>query len=280
MSNPVKEKISTDLKQAKEVGQLRTDRIREIVQAAVSQVASELKTGSSELRSLVKDAFTSAISGVQESGEHLRDDVNASVEGVIDGISRARQAKISETELEVKRLQAQLDAEEDQLDKDVEEGLEGLKEASQDMSAEVREQIEQTIETIRNSEEVGLLKKRYAQLQTQAAILRANLAARSESYYDRAQDHLEDAKTWYQQTRPKAEVAKEQADQKVTELEDKLGEAGSALAKRERQVRGLLRDLLKQATDSLRDGDKDPAKRPIADVPPARQIEIDLDETR
>ena len=279
MSNPVKEKISTDLKQAKEVGQLRTDRIREIVQAAVSQVASELKTGSSELRSLVRDAFTSAISGIQESGEHLKDDVTASIEGVIDGISRAQQTKISETEAEVKRLQAQLDQEEDQLDKDVEEGLAGLKEASQDMSAEVREQIEQAIDTLRNSEEVSLLKKRYAQLQTQAAILRANLAARSESYYDRAQDHLEDAKTWYQQARPKAEAAKEHTDQKFTELEDRLGEAGSALAKKERQVRSLLRDLLKQATDSLRDGDKETVKRPLADLPPARQIEIDLDET-
>ncbi|MBC7825372.1 MAG: histidine kinase, partial [Candidatus Parcubacteria bacterium] len=97
-------------------------------------------------------------------------------------------------------------------------------------------------------------------------------------YYDRAQDHLEDAKTWYQQARPKAEVAKEQADQKVSELEDKLGEAGSALAKRERQVRSLLRDLLKQATDSLRDGDKETAKSSIADIPPTKRIDIDRDE--
>jgi hypothetical protein len=118
---------------------------------------------------------------------------------------------------------------------------------------EVREQIDHAIATVRDSEEAALLKKRYAQLQAQAAILRANLSARSEEYYDRAQGHLEDAQRWYRQARPQAEAMKEQADQKAVEMDTRIGEAGTALAKRERQVRRLLRDLLHQAGEMLKE---------------------------
>jgi hypothetical protein len=84
--------------------------------------------------------------------------------------------------------------------------------------------------------------------------VRANLAARTEAYYDKAQDHLDDAKTWYSKARPKAEELKGQADQNTAKLEQQLAEAGSALAKREKRVRNLLGDLLRSASDSLRDG--------------------------
>lgn len=267
MANSVKEKISTDLKQAKDVGQLRADRIREIVRSAIAQVLSEFKEGSGEIRSLVKDAFSGAVSSIQESGTHAKEEITASVEGVIEGISRARQQRISETEAEVKRLQAQLEAQEEELEQDVEAGLVGLQEAGRDMSTEVREQVDRAIDAIRNSEEVALLKKRHAQLQAQMAILRANLAARGGDSYDRAQAHLDDAKRWYGQARPKAEELKGQADQKLTDLDHKIGEAGTALARREQHVRQVLRDLLRQATDLLKEGDHEP-KRSTEKLPP------------
>jgi len=61
MSTPVKDKLSTDLKQVKEVGKLRSDRVRDIVRSAVAQVAAEFKEGSRDFRSIVKDVFSSAI---------------------------------------------------------------------------------------------------------------------------------------------------------------------------------------------------------------------------
>ncbi|MBW4537882.1 MAG: apolipoprotein A1/A4/E family protein [Myxacorys chilensis ATA2-1-KO14] len=272
MANSVKEKISSDLKQVKEVGQLRRDRIRDIIQGAISQVMSEVKGGSGEVRSIVKDAFSSAIEGIQENSSHAKEEVSASVEGVIEGISHARHKRISETESELNRLQAQLDQQEGELEQDVEAGLAGLKEAGKDLSAEMREQIDHAIETIRNSEEAYLLKQRYAQLQAQMSILRANLAARSEVYYDRAQGHLEDAKRWYDQARPQAEVAKAKADQKAEEFDARLGEAGTALARRERQVRQLLRDLLKQAGEMLKDDHSETKdERPVAELPSSNQ---------
>ncbi|NTW19787.1 MAG: histidine kinase, partial [Nostocales cyanobacterium W4_Combined_metabat2_030] len=44
----IKEQIQLDLHQAKEKGQLKAERIREIVKSAVSQVGSEFKEGSHE----------------------------------------------------------------------------------------------------------------------------------------------------------------------------------------------------------------------------------------
>jgi hypothetical protein len=227
MSNSVKEKISTDLKQVQEVGKARSHRIREIVQTAVFQIFSEVKSGSGDIRAIVQD--------------------------VVEGISIARQQRIAETEAEIKRLQAQIDEQEDELEQEVETGIAAVKDAGQSLSSDVQEQIDRAIATVRDSEEAALLRKRYAQLQAQAAILRANLAARSEEYYDRAQGHLEDAQRWYRQARPKAEAMKEQADQKAVEMDNKIGEAGTALARRERQVRQLLRDLLHQAGELLKE---------------------------
>jgi uncharacterized coiled-coil protein SlyX len=278
MPNSVKEKISSDLKQVKEVGQLRSDRIRDIIQSAISQVMSEVKGGSGDVRSLVRDAFSAAVQSIQENGSQVKEEVTASVEGVLEGISRARHRQIAETEAEVNRLQAQLDEQEGKLEQDVEEGLAGLKEAGKELSTEVRDQIEHAIDAIRNSEEATLLKRRYAQLQAQAAILRANLAARSEDYYDRAHGHLEDAKRWYDQARPQAEITKAKADQKVEEFDAKLGEAGTALARRERKVRQLLKDLLKQATDVLKD-DRSETKHSTQDRSVAREIPISGKET-
>lgn len=267
MSNPIKERITTDLKQVKEVGQVRTDRVREIIRSAASQLASELKAGSGELRGLVKDIFSSAISGVQTTGNEAKEEVTAMVEGIVDGISSARQSAIAKTEAEVKQLQAKLAQEEEDLEQQVENSLAGIREAGEEAPANIQAQIDEAIDAIKNSEEVFLLKRRYAQLQAQAAILRANLAAQSETYYDRAREHLEDAKGWYSQARPKAEQAKDQADEQFAQLDAKLGEAGTALAQRERRVRQILSDLLHRAAEVLKDDPK--PSTPTSKLPPA-----------
>jgi len=186
----------------------------------------------------------------------------------VDGITSARQQKIAETEAEVKRLQTKLSAQQEELEQEITTGLEGVQEAANTAPAKIKELVEEAVATFQNSEEASLLKKRYAQLQAQAAILRATLAARSESYYDQAQGHLDEAKHWYSQARPKAEAAKGQADQKFAQLEQQIGEAGAALARREREVRKLLSALLQRASEAVKDDDQ-VGDRPTPQLPPA-----------
>ncbi|MFM6254282.1 MAG: hypothetical protein ACKPEQ_34945, partial [Dolichospermum sp.] len=54
------------LRQAKETGQLKSERIREIVKSAVSQVSYEFQEGSHELSNLVNDAVSTVIDNLQE----------------------------------------------------------------------------------------------------------------------------------------------------------------------------------------------------------------------
>ena len=61
MNKNIKEQIQLDLRQAKETGQLKSERIREIVKSAVSQVSSEFQEGSHELSNFVNDAVSTVV---------------------------------------------------------------------------------------------------------------------------------------------------------------------------------------------------------------------------
>jgi hypothetical protein len=253
MANNIKEQIQTDLQQAKSTGQLRVERIREIVKAAVSQVASEFKEGSGELRSIVKDAVSAVVENLQDKGGELKEEVTASIEGALEAVNSKRVAAITKTQEEVKQLQAKLDSEEEKLQQEVEGMLAEIQDTSKEKSASTKSAIESAINSIKDSEEVGLMKKRYAQLQAQLAIVRANLVARYGGRTEEVQSYLEDAKTWYNQARPQAEELVTQVGEKHSEVEAKLGEAGSAVARKERQLKRILRDLFLSAADFLKD---------------------------
>jgi len=259
MVRNIKEQIQTDLKQAKETGQLRTERIREIVKSAVSQVASEFKEGSVEIRSLVRDAVSAVIENFQEKGTEIKEEVTASIEGALEGVNRKRHENIIQTQSELQRLQAQLDSEEEQLQQDVDVILAEIQETGTGKTADTKNVIDSAVNAIKDSEEVSLLKKRYAQLQAQLAIVRANLAARYGGRSEEIQNYLNDAKTWYNQARPQAEVLATQVSQKRSQLEDKLGEAGTAIARKEHQIKQTLRELLLATADLFKE--KEPADK-------------------
>lgn len=266
MPNNIKQQIQADLQQAKETGQLRTDRIREIVKSAVSQVASEFKQGSSEVRSIVRDAVSAVIENFQEKGSELKekgselkDEVTASIEGALEGINSQRHENIAKTQTDIKRLQAQLDGEEEQLQQEVDVILAEIEETGKERPASTKTAIDSAVNAIKDSDEVGLLKKRYAQLQAQLAIVRANMAARYGGRNMEVQDYLDEAKHWYDKARPQAESMAAQVGEKRSQLEDQLGEAGTSLARKERQIKQTLRQLLLTAADLFKD--KQPADK-------------------
>lgn len=253
MTNPLKTQITEDLEKAKSEGKLRADRIREIVQSAVSQATSELKEGSGEIRLVVKDAVDTVIENLKEKGEEIKEEITASIEGAIQGISRSRRQSLAKTQAEVKQLQAQIDSEESEIEDQINIALKEIEETGNNSSGTTKTSIEAAINAMKNSEEVALMRKRYAQLQAQLAVLQANLAAR---YGERDEDvkrHLDDAKTWYDRTHIQAETTVEQVKQKRIEFENKLGEAGSALAQKEQRVKQLLKELWQTITDSSHD---------------------------
>ncbi|MGB7444576.1 MAG: histidine kinase [Coleofasciculaceae cyanobacterium] len=250
MSDSLKNKITSDLEKAKAEGQVRSERIREIVRDAIEQASAELKEGSTEIRSVVKSAVATVIDNFQEKGGEIKEEVTASLEGAIEAISRTRRQAIAKNQTEVKQLQAQIDSEEQELQAEIDGVLADVQETEQESQSAVKEAVESAIDTLKDTEEMALMRKRYAQLQTQIAILKANLSARYGERYEEVKHHLDDAQKWYEQAQPQAEVVAEQVKQKRSEFEEKLGKAGTALAKKEREVKQLLRELWKSITDT------------------------------
>jgi hypothetical protein len=261
MPKNIKEQITTDLQQVKETGQQRIERIREIVRAAVSGVIAEFKEGTSDFRLIVKDAVSAVVENVQEKGSEVKEEVTASIEGALEAVNHTRLEAMAKTQAELKQLQARLDSEEEQLQQDVDGILAEIEDTSKEKSTNTKTVIDSAVNAIKNSDEVALLQKRYAQLQAQLAIVRANLAARYGGRSEEVKDYLDEAKTWYNQARPQAEVLVTKVEEKHSQLDEKLGEAGSAIAQKERQVKQILKELLHTAADRFKERDKEPVSK-------------------
>lgn len=257
MNKNIKEQIQLDLRQAKETGQLKSERIREIVKSAVSQVSFEFQEGSHELSNLVNDAVSTVIDNLQEKSSEVKEGVVASIEGAMEAINLKKHSNIVQTQTEIKQLQAKLDQEEEKLQSEIEGIFTKIVETSQDKSVDTKTAINSAINSIKDkdSEEMAFLRKRYAQLQAQLAIVRANLFARYSGSDQEVQDYLTEAKQWYDKSHPQAESITLQVKEKYSLLEQKLAEAGSAIAKQERQLKQTLRELLLATADLFKDKD-------------------------
>ncbi len=249
MTDSVKDRITNDLQTAKSAGNLRAERIRDIVQSAVSQAVVELKEGSGEIRLVVQDAISAVIETLGEKGKAAKEDVTASIEGVLAGISEVRRDEIVQTQSQVQQLQAELDEAEDKLEIEVEEALTEIAATSEKTPSTLNVMIEEVIKAVKDREELDFFKQQYAKLKAQLAILDANLAARYGERYEEVKQHLEKAKILYDNAKVKmADGGVNPIEQKQVEFESKMGEVGAALASKEQKIKHLLKELWQTAT--------------------------------
>ena len=75
MNESRKEKILSNLKQAKETGQLKTESIRDIVRTAVSESVLEIKEGRAEISSLVQEAIAAVVEIFQDKEGEIKEQV-------------------------------------------------------------------------------------------------------------------------------------------------------------------------------------------------------------
>lgn len=102
---------------------------------------------------------------------------------------------------------------------------------------------------VRESEEMGLLRKRYTQLEAQASLLKARLATEKEATYDQAQAYLDEAKAWYARAK---EEAGEEVSQKIADIEKQIDDAKVTLKKKAKEARQEIADLLNRAADIVK----------------------------
>ncbi len=250
MSESRRNRIIADLKQAKQTGELKTEKIREIVRNAVSQtiseVTTEVKEGRGEITNLVQDAIAAIKETFQEKSGEVKEEVTASIQGAIDGMSEARRRKIAETQSEITTLEAQVVEVEQELQQDINDALADVKTQSDAEPDKIKQAIAEAVTNISNSEEFAILQKHYARLKAQTAVLQANLANRYGEQYEEVNKHLTEAKAWYEKAKEDPEVFTEPVKRKRAEFEEKLGTAGTAVARKEKQLKQLLQELWKE----------------------------------
>jgi hypothetical protein len=249
MSNSDKNRIIAALEKAKQEGQLRVEKIREIVKNAVSQSLLEEKEGRAEISSLMQDAVNATLETFQDKSGEIREEITATIEGAIEGIKSIRRQEIAGDREKIQQLEVKLDSDREQLQQEIDGALVKLKETQQERSEKVKAAVEEAINTVLNSEEVALLQKRYAQLKAQLAVVQANLAERYGDRYEEVKHYLDDAKTWYEKAKNDPEVFTDRVDRQRIEFEQKLGEAGVAIAQKEKQLKHILQELWKALTE-------------------------------
>jgi len=112
------------------------------------------------------------------------------------------------------------------------------------------ERIQASTKYVHDSEEAKLLKYRYGQLEAQAALLKANLAAKADASGKRAVAYLDESKAWYANVKAHAST---RGKTEISKMSTRIDEAKLAVERKDKQARAKLAGLLEQAAEIIRD---------------------------
>ncbi len=140
--NPVKDRISEELRMAKETGSITSEKIYDIVRKAVADVMSEGKGGAKEIQPIVKEALSAAVEGLRAAETDAAENIKAAVEGVVEGVRSHMDPNIDIIRKKICELETELEAEKAKLAQSVRDGLQGAKDAGETFSEDIRTQIE------------------------------------------------------------------------------------------------------------------------------------------
>ncbi len=242
MSEPIKQKINTNLEKVKGTGKLRVENIREIVRDAVALTIAELKEGSGEIGLIIKEAVSTMLADLRMREQHNPEEITASIEGAIEGGMHQRQQEIAQQRAKLQELQAQIDARQKRLDREIGEVLTDLDTDNHEDS--MKTAISTAIYTVRENQDSGVLQQQYLKLKSQLESLDEKLLAQYGDRYIEVKHKWENTKTWYEKTKIEAEASGTlPLHQKQLEIEHNFGELGKVVAQKETEVKERLQEL-------------------------------------
>jgi len=127
-----------------------------------------------------------------------------------------------------------------------------MKEAGEkldDLITHIGNQLQEYSTRTKESEEANLLRKRYAQLEAQAALLKAQLAASTKATIDESRAYLEEAKIWYSRAQAQGGEA---IDKTITDMGKRIDKVKIMLKKKEKDARHNLSELLIYASEIVK----------------------------
>ena len=249
MANHLQEQITVALDKVKEKGKNRTDKIKDIIQNAISESSTEIKSGSAEMRSIAQEAIAIVIETYKDKGEAVKEEITASIEGIVNAVHIKKRE-------EIKQLQDQVHDHEEVLSQEIEVILDDIQESSKHQTPDISLAIDSALTRIKNSEEISLLQKRYAQLKSQLALVQANLTERYGGQSEEIKKYLDEAKEWYEKAKESPEKVTDQLTEKQKEFEEKIGNIGTSAAQKEKEIQGILHDLWHTLADIFLDREK------------------------
>ncbi len=105
---------------------------------------------------------------------------------------------------------------------------------------------------LQDSDETRLMKKRYGQLEAQAALLKANLAARSDATSERTAAYLDESKAWYESLKVQAS---DRGNKELAKMSTRIDDTKQAMKRKDKQARTKLANLLEEAAEMIKDED-------------------------
>lgn len=246
MSTSVKEKITVDLQKAKSEGSLRAERIRDIVREAVSQAVAEIKAGSTEIRTIAKDAMAAVSDSFKASNQEA--EMTASIEGIVDGISQSSRDQIAEAQVQVDQLQAQISENEQTIETNVESAIVGISEATGEQTSPSFRSLVAAILTSLKEQQLARLQVQFAKLKEQLIKLDATLSNRYGDRYAGVKERMETAKGHYEEAKARVAAGEPNpVDQAQAELTEKASQAGAAVARIEELIKQRLKTFVQEA---------------------------------
>lgn len=111
------------------------------------------------------------------------------------------------------------------------------------------DQIEEYGQAVLDSDEAQLLQKRYAQLEAEAALLKAKAAEKVDDTGKLATSYLDEAKNWYAKAK---DNATEKWHQKLADLSTGIDDAKEVVTHKRGQAADVITNLAEQAADLVR----------------------------
>jgi len=178
MATLIKEKITADLQKAKAEGGLRVEKIREIFKTAVAQSIAEVKDGSGGVRAIAKDSMASVIDILNETGNNTQAEVNASVEGIVEGVQESNYNAA-----------------------DIGGALAEIEASGNQTSADMQSLMAAVLNALKCTKQYALLMERYVEVKTRLDSVDAQLAEKYGDRYQQVKQQLEKfwkiAKVWF-----------------------------------------------------------------------------------
>ena len=161
MLERMKKEISEDIKEIYSAGKMSTGEIKTIVENSVSKVVENSKRGAIDISDIAKEAILITTETLESVGSATKDNIQASVNGTIEGISKKSKESINKIDMELLKTKYKLQEQKDSLATNLKDGLNGAKEAAFTFSDVIKTDIEDAVTNtkLKSIEILGLMKE-------------------------------------------------------------------------------------------------------------------------